>query len=370
MSRPVFFDPTGSRKRWTLRTVFALIGGVLLAAIVFAATIVNVPPAQDLPVRWENAKPAALRSLSARGQPRRQRWLPGVASKKAGAPLTVGFYVPWDQASADSLRRNIGDLDWVVPAFVTVTGGNHLMKVQDDPRFASIVAGARRPPRVLPMVQNISDEAWDSAGAARLMASPAARAKLARDLAAMVKARNLTGLVMDFESLPPESLPGYIQLLDQINNAMPKDKLLAVTVPAGDMNWDFKRIAAVTDRVFLMNYDEHWQGGAAGPIASQPWFVEELRRAVAQIGTDKLIVALASYAYDYHGDGTEAMSIEEAWSAARDSSAKVTFDKTSGNSAFAYDENGKHHEIWMVDATATWNQLQAVRAAGVGSVAL
>ncbi|WP_294330139.1 glycosyltransferase [uncultured Sphingomonas sp.] len=370
MSRPVFFDPTGSRKRWTLRTVFALIGGVLLAAIVFAATIVNVPPAQDLPVRWENAKPAALRSLSARGEPRRQRWLPGVASKKPGAPLTVGFYVPWDQASADSLRRNIGDLDWVVPAFVTVTGGNHLMQVQDDPRFASIVAGARRPPRVLPMVQNISDEAWDSAGAARLMASPAARAKLARDLAAMVKARNLTGLVMDFESLPPESLPGYIQLLDQINKAMPKDKLLAVTVPAGDPNWDYKRIAAVTDRVMLMNYDEHWQGGTAGPIASQPWFVEELRRAVSQIGTDKLIVALASYAYDYHGDGTDAMSIEEAWSAARDSDAKVTFDKTSGNSAFAYDENGKHHEVWMVDATATWNQLQAVRAAGVGSVAL
>lgn len=370
MSRPVFFDPTGSRKRWTMRTLFVLIGSVLLAAIVFAATIVNVPPAQDLPVRWENAKPAALRSLSARGQPRRQRWLPGSASKRPGAPLTVGFYVPWDQASADSLRRNIGDLDWVVPATVSVTGANHAMQVTDDPRLASILAGARRPPRVLPMVQNVSDEAWDSAGAARLMASPAARAKLARDLAAMVQQRNYTGLVMDFESLPASALPGYLQLLDQINKAMPKDKVLAVTVPGGDTSWNLKRFAAVTDRVILMDYDEHWQGGTAGPIASQPWFVEELRRAVAQVGADKLIVALASYAYDYHGNGTDALSIEEAWSAAHDSDAKVTFDKASGNSAFAYDEDGVHHEIWMVDATATWNQLQAVKASGVASVAL
>lgn len=353
-----------------MRTVFALIAGVLIAAVVFAATIVNVPPAEDLPVRWENAKPAALRSLSARGEPRRGRWLPIGTPKRAGAPLTVGFYVPWDQASADSLRRNIGDLDWAVPALVSVTGLGHKIDVTDDPRFASIVAGAKRPPKVLPMVQNVSDAAWDTAGAQRLMASPAARGKLARDLAAYVKAHNYAGLVLDFESLPPAALPGYIQLLGQINAALPKDKLVAVTVPGGDPAWDLKRFAAVTDRVILMDYDEHWQGGTAGPIASQPWFVEELRRAVSLVGTDKLIVALASYAYDYHGSGTEAMSIEEAWSAARDSDAKVTFDKTSGNSAFAYDENGEHHEVWMVDATATWNQLQAVRAAGVGSVAL
>lgn len=370
MSPPVFFDPTGVRKRWAIRTVILIVVGVLLTAVIFAATIVNVPPAHDLPVRWENAKPAALRSMSARGDPRRHRWLPGGTTKRPGAPLTIGFYVPWDQASADSLRRNIGDLDWVVPALISVTGTDHKMQITEDPRLATILAGARRPTRVLPMVQNVSDDGWDSAGAARLMASPAARAKLARDLAAQVQARHQAGLVLDFESLPANALPGYLQLLTEINAAMPKDKLLAVTVPAGDASWKLKRFAAVADRVILMNYDEHWQGGTAGPIAPQPWFVDQLRNAVAQVGTEKLIVALASYAYDWHGSTVDALSIEEAWSAAHDSDASVTFDKGSGNSAFAYTENGEHHEIWMVDAAASWNQLQAVRAAGVGSVAL
>lgn len=370
MSPPVFFDPTGIRKRWAIRSVVMLLLGILLTAVIFAATIVNVPPAQDLPVRWENAKPAELRSLSARGEPRRRSWLPGGTSKRPGAPLTIGFYVPWDQASADSLRRNIGDLDWVVPALISVTGADHKMQVTEDPRLTTILAGARRPARVLPMVQNVSDDGWDGAGAARLMASPAARAKLARDLAGEVKARQQAGLVLDFESLPAEALPGYLQLLAEINAAMPKDKLLAVTVPAGDASWKLKRFAAVADRVILMNYDEHWQGGTAGPIAPQPWFVDQLRSAVAQVGTDKLIVALASYAYDWHGTQVDALSIEEAWSAAHDSDARVTFDKSSGNSAFAYTEDGEHHEIWMVDAAASWNQLQAVRAAGIGSVAL
>ncbi|MHA6720093.1 glycosyltransferase [Sphingomonas sp. RS6] len=371
MSRPIFFDPTGTRRRWTFRAAFAVAAVVLVAAAVFAATILIVPRGRDLPIRWENARPAELRSASARGQPHHSRWLPaGGAAKHQGAPLTIGFYVPWDQSSADSLVRNIGDLDWVVPAFVSVTGPDHKVDVTEDAKFNAILAGTKRAPRVLPMVQNIGEGDWDSAGTAKLLASPAARAALANRLAAMVKARHEAGLVMDFESLPAGSVPHYVALLAQINAALPSDKLVAVTVPAGDPAWNLKHIAAVVDRVILMNYDEHWQGGTAGPIASQPWFVDQLKAAVSQVGAHKLVVALASYGYDWHGGKVDALSIEEAWLAAHDSDAKVQFDRGSGNSAFAYDENGEHHEVWLVDAAASWNQLQAVRAAGVGSVAL
>ena len=37
-------------------------------------------------------------------------------------PLYVGFYVPWDESSTFSLQRHIGDLDWLAPVWVTVTG--------------------------------------------------------------------------------------------------------------------------------------------------------------------------------------------------------------------------------------------------------
>jgi peptidoglycan/xylan/chitin deacetylase (PgdA/CDA1 family)/spore germination protein YaaH/GT2 family glycosyltransferase len=370
MSPPIFFDPSGSRKRWTMRAVVATVLLVVATAVIFAITILDVPRGGDLPVRWGSAKASALHLKDARGH-RGGRWLPAGNAKTIGSALTIGFYVPWDQSSASSLRRNIRNLDWVVPALVTVAGPDHAIRIQDDPAFTTIVAGAPHPPRVLPMVQNLANEKWDGEGIAKLVADPAARAKFAHDLAAMVAARKQAGVVMDFESLPQAAVPRYLALLAQINNALPADKVLAVTVPAGDPEWDIKRFAAVADRVILMNYDQHWQGGTAGPIAAQPWFVDQLRAAVQQIGAEKLIVAVGSYAYDWHGGKVDALSIEEAWLAAHDSEAPIQFDKASGNEAFAYDEdNGEHHEVWMMDATTTWNQLQAVRAMGVGSVAL
>ncbi len=64
------------------------------------------------------------------------------------------------------------------------------------------------------------------------------------------------------------------------------------------------------------------------------------------------------------------MTIEEALLAAHDSGTTPTFDPESGNQTFAYEEDGEQHTVWMVDAAATWNQLSAARALGVGSVAL
>ncbi|MET0309066.1 MAG: glycosyltransferase [Sphingomonas sp.] len=371
MSRPIFFDPSGSRRRWTMRAVVATVLLIVAIAVVFALTILNVPRGGDLPVRWGSGKASTLHSKDARGHKNGGQWLPTGNGKKIGSALTVGFYVPWDPSSASSLQRNIRNLDWVVPALVTVAGPDHALRIQDDAPFNAIVSHAPHPPKVLPMVQNLSNEKWDGQGFARLVANPGARSKFIHDIVAMVAARKLAGLVMDIEDLPPSAIPPYLSLLAQINDALPADKVIAVTVPAGDASWDMKRFAAAVDRVILMNYDEHWQGGTAGPIAPQPWFVEQLRNAVAQVGAEKLIVAVGSYAYDWHGGKVDPLSIEEAWLAAHDSDAPIQFDKASGNEAFAYDEdNGEHHEIWMMDAVTTWNQLQAVRAMGVGSVAL
>lgn len=54
------------------------------------------------------------------------------------------------------------------------------------------------------------------------------------------------------------------------------------------------------------------------------------------------------------------------------------WDKTSGNAGFGYlddeDSNAatapERHQVWMLDAAASWNQMQMLRHLGVGSVAL
>jgi len=370
---PVFFDPSGKRR--LQRGLVLAITLILVAAVAFATTIVAVPPATPLELQLEHARPLPLNAQVARaGRHVRhaiRQWLPRTAPKVAGQPLTVGFYVPWDEDSRASLEKHLGDLDWVVPALATVSGPTHQFKIVNDQRFAYTMATAPRRPQVLTMVQNLTDGSWDGAGAAKLMADPKARKALIGQISTMLDQQRAAGVVFDFESLPVNSLDNYRKLLAEANKALnASGKLVTATLPADEEGWPLGKLASALDRAFLMDYDEHWQGGTAGPIASQGWYVDRLRSAMTQIPRDKLIVALASYGYDWHAGKVDALTVEEALLAAHDSSTVPAFDAESGNTEFAYEDDDGQHQVWMVDAAASWNQLVAARHMGVNSVAL
>ena len=368
MTNPIFFDPTGRRGAWARRAVAVLILAVVVAAIAFATTLVAVPRSGLLPLPFARRQAMTLEP-TALLKGRRGDWLPRKAAAPAHTPLTVAFYQPGDEAGLGSLHAHMGQIDWLVPALMNVTGPKADLQVSNDPKLASLLAGAAKPPRLLPMVQNLATDHWDGATIARIIASPAASERLATQLGQSVTANRQSGLVIDFENLPASAMAGYPRLLQRIKAHLPKGAVLAVTVPADDESWQLDRLAKVVDRVMLMAYDEHWETGPAGPIASQPWFLHAVEDAIRRVGRDRLIVALGSYAYDWHGQGADALSIEEAWLIAHDSQAKISFDQASGNAGFAYDEDGEHHAVWMLDAATSWNQLQALKHLGIDDVA-
>ncbi len=368
MRTPIFFDPSGRRGRLAKRVLAVTMLLVLVGGIVFASTLVSVPRGRDLALPLPQPHAAAQR-----GTPKRRgiaAWLPRNRGPAAHSPLSVGFYLPGDDASIASLRRHVEALDWVVPATVSVSGPAHAVTVESDQRFDRMIAAMPHPPRVLPMVQNFGDADWQGAEAAAMLRDPAASAVLVRRLAAFVAQPGRGGLVMDFEDLPAGAMPGYLRFLHELRAAMPAGDKLAVTVPAEGDGWPLAAIARVADRVIVMAYDQHWEGGTAGPIAAQDWFVRQVLAARRAIDPDKLVVALGSYAYDWHGDDADALSIEDAWLAAHDSNAMPVFDRSSGNARFAYDEDGRRHTIWMMDAATSWNQLRALKDIGIDDVAL
>ncbi|KQM88533.1 polysaccharide deacetylase [Sphingomonas sp. Leaf23] len=368
MSKPIFFDPTGRRGIWARRGVALLILAVVLAAIAFATTLVLTPRTLGMPLPFARRHGETF-APRGDGLAKHRSWLPRSSAPSPNSPLTIGFYVPDTAGGLSSLQRHMAGMDWVVPAFIMVVGQQ--VHAIDDPRLAQLLAGTRHAPKVLPMVQNLTDENWDGAGAARMLADPSARAALVSQLAGYVQAHHSAGLVMDYESLPAAAVAHYPAFLAQLHAALPKGATLAVTAPAGDPDWRLRDIARATDRVILMAYDEHWESGTPGPIASQPWFVGQVEQAMRQVGRDKLVVALGSYAYDWHDGGADALSIEEAWLAAHDSSAQIGFDRSSGNAGFTYDdERGSRHQVWMLDAATSWNELAALRRMGLDDVAL
>ena len=376
VERAVFHDPSGRRRRSFTIALTAFVLLICTAVGLFVASIVGTsagrplpftverPPVRDLGQVAHDTRRDVGRAL------RRASWL-AKASPSLGAPLAVGFHAPWDDASAASLERHIADLDWLVPAWVSVTGPDHRITRFPDLRGRAIIATASARPKLLPMVQNALQGEWDGAGAAALLASPAQRRLLLDRLEAGFVADRVDGMFFDFESLPASAQANYLTFLREARVRCARHGwTLAIAAPVADDSWNLKAYAKVVDRLFLMAYDENDPSSPPGPIASQPWFVATVARATRGIPPEKLVVALGSYAYDWSPGGTNADSVESALLTAHESSAMPGFDAATGNLTFRYDGGGEVHTVWLLDAVSVHNQMLATRAIGINAFAL
>lgn len=366
MSAPIFFDSTGRRRRYVARISLALLLLILIGASVFAASVVEVPVSTALTFSGERQQPLPFRVHVAR---LRHRLQPSPPSPGAGQALRIGFYVPWDEESAASLRAHIHQLDVVVADEGHVNSAAGTVEINPDLVFEHIYRTADRRPARLLMVQNYLNEKWDSDGTARLLANHARTDAMIADLVNKAHAGGWNGIVFDIENIPDQAQRDYAAMLARAHPLLQKAGLsLGVTAAAGQPQSRLADFARASDYVYLMNYDQHWQGGQAGPIAANDWFAQQLAIARAVVPASKLIVALGSYGYDWHDGKAEAMTIEEAWMAAHDSGATPAFDQASGNTGYAFEDEGQKHEVWFLDAAASWNQMSVLR--NVAGIAL
>ncbi|WP_340314197.1 polysaccharide deacetylase family protein [Rhizorhabdus argentea] len=379
--QPIFFDASGRRRRRFALALIAFVLLVLLAIAAFFGSIVEVEPQPPLP--FEVERPAispvaghdrALVKTSAR--PIKDMWrdfrhlIASVRPAQGLPPTSYAFHAPWDDASAASLARHVEDIDWLIPGWISITGPDHKVTSFADPRGKAIISHARRRPKLMPMVQNALDGAWDGPGIAALLRDPAqTRATLDR-VAQLLAANQASGIFFDFEELPPGAHRAYLAFLRQARARLP-GMTIAIAVPVADPDWDLRAYARVTDRLFLMAYDEHSEPGDPGPIASHAWFADSVARAVRGLPPEKVVVALGSYAYDWEKNGdTIAHSVEDAWLTAHESGVSPHYDPASGNSNLAYEEGGVRHDIWLLDAAAMHGELTTLRTLGLNSVAL
>jgi cellulose synthase/poly-beta-1,6-N-acetylglucosamine synthase-like glycosyltransferase/peptidoglycan/xylan/chitin deacetylase (PgdA/CDA1 family)/spore germination protein YaaH len=379
--RPIFYDASGRRRRQFALAIAAFVALVALAVTAFVVSIGAVPAAPLLPVQPERL---ALKGLPAPHDTliRRTRRSVGYYAgrlfgddKRTPGPdnprLAIAFHVPWDQSSTASLQRHVDQLDWLIPGWISVTGPDHQITVFRDTAGRAILNKAVHRPVILPMVQNAVGGTWDGAGSAALFADPGKRRAFLDKLVGYLASNRAGGAFFDFEDLPAGAMANYRAFLaDAQARFRPRGWAVAIAAPVGNPDWDLPAFAAVTDKVFLMAYDEHEGSGEAGPIASQRWFARVVADAARGVAPAKLVVAIGSYGYDWHDGSADPVDVEEAWQAARDSGVTPTFDKQSGNTGFAYQEGSSRHLVWLLDAASAYNQVAFLQHAGVGSVAL
>jgi spore germination protein YaaH len=290
----------------------------------------------------------------------------------AAAADMVGFYAPWDAASVASLKDHGGELKAVVPTWISVTGPTNTVTIAPDPQGRAALAALKPRRQLWLMVQNALMGAWDGQGAAALLHDKTASATLLDKLEAQGVSDKASGLVVDFEDLPAAAQPDLLAFLTAARERCRRHGwTLAVTAPVANPDWNLAALGKAADRLILMAYDEHWQTGQPGPIASDPWFSSVVKRTTAELPPGSAIVGVAAYAYDWpKGGPATVLSIPQAETLAAQHGAKPERDQASGAAHFAYTTGGVPHEVWMSDAAVVRRQIAAAEAAGAKTIAL
>ena len=400
-NKSVFFDSRGRRRRNTNRVWVA--SAIVLAAlfVVFLVSILANPSLPQIRLKSQAAevvpeKPGettkqiineAEKEKTQRVKIRAEKAekanqffavnpAPTPAKDNSARPLAIGFYVNWDDSSLSSLKRNLDQLDWVVPEWIRISGDNSNPLVLDISQDALEYIHNNKPDTpILPLVQNYKNEQWDAGILAKAVATEDTRRQLINSLLDVVAKNNFGGVTIDLEEVPPASQKNLYAFIEELHAEFQKRNLIvAQAVPFDNPDWNYKAYAAATDYLMLMAYDEHWSTSAPGALASQNWFEATLKKRMAELSPEKTIVCFGNYGYNWVGNNGEDVTFQESLLAARDSldsPSQIKFDAETKNPHFSYvEDDGKTHNVWFLDAITAYNELQAAKPYNVAGFAL
>jgi peptidoglycan-N-acetylglucosamine deacetylase len=406
MAEPIFYDPRRARWKRLRRLLDVLAVSVSLLVVFFVYTALRDEPLPELlfspqkrafKALKENEK-GHLKKIANRTH-RKSKLPASLVTLNQEEGIRAAFYVPWDAASFSSLRDYARQIDILYPDWLHVLSADGRLEGVDDQtnQFFDVVQGnvvrpvddrvmpflnAEDPQmEVFPMVNNFDGANWVG-GVTEFFNNPDARMQFRKQVSQFLSSGRYRGLMVDFETFPASGQPGYVTLLEELSGDLHgRGMKLYVAVPPKSSEFNYPAIAAAADGVVLMNYDEHYPGAASGPVASEDWFVNNIKFAESVMPRAKIICAIANYGYDWvqkpkkgklpEGERDSTVSVQDAWLAARDSEVDVNFDDDALNPHFSYlDERSVQHDIWFLDAVTALNHMRAAQTMGIQTFAL
>ncbi|HTZ32805.1 MAG TPA: glycosyltransferase [Methylomirabilota bacterium] len=401
--KPIFYDAEKVRWRRT-RRVLEISGALLTLLLVYffvtVAGSVEMPSSllPDTRPAYHAAKKKNVKTVTVREGRRRRVARIGTVPASYD-PLRAAFFVSWDPNSLASLKKYYKDLDLLMPEQLHAVSTNGALTVVDYERNQTLEASPKEilsrlsqdklhqwmrslnPPVELPMMgvlNNYDGVNWRVEELAGMLANAEARHRLVKDTVEYATLAKQSGIVVDFEEVPLKSQPHFRELVAELAPALHAAGMkLMIALPARDDEYDYAFFGRETDAIVLMNYDQHWLTSPPGPIAAQDWFMENLRQIREVVPSQKIVVGIGNYAYDWtevkkgetpHG---EDISIQEALLHAYESETDIEFDSASLNPHYSYDDDqNRTHQVWMLDAVTAYNELRASERLGVQGTAL
>ncbi len=417
--KQIFYDP--QRKRWKrLRRI--LDASAVAVTIIVAGVIFNTLRGQTIPELLFPTQKHNYKALSDRtpllkgtrpGQPTRRKTTqkPSQITLNTGEGLRAAYYVPDDATSYSSFKQHVHQIDMLFPEWLHVNAPDPVLlavgpdfreypvidgKTVHDPddlnKIKRVIQLAHEDTEVFPHVNNYNEQTqqWDPA-IGEMLGDPAKRAALRQQFVRFLTAMpSYHGLSLDFENLNDPAVPNYMAFIKELYGDLhPRNLRLYINAPVSLQDSYFKQLAANSDGIILMNYDQHELESNPGPIAAQDWFLGNLRHVLTVVPKEKLICAIGNYGYDWSLSipgtpkkgqkpakpkvlNTDDLSISDVWSRASDANAYIDLDYDTLNPHFEYidEDNNVRHVVWFLDGVTVLNEMRGARQLGLQTFAL
>ncbi|OIK15785.1 transposase [Bacillus sp. MUM 116] len=379
----VFLDP--AKRRWSIivrmTTGFSIF--ILLVSKIFIDSLYNDPIFPKLQLN-ESAETSRIVSIN---QPLNKKHLADQFQKTNPSPLiqqtnvqrnqmtgkqeVYGFYVNWDENSKTSFKKHIGSITTLIPEWLQLKP-NLTLKASTD---SSITAELKKHQvKILPLVNNFIHNKWDGGALHRLFTTPGAEDRFIQQMLTYVRTNHFDGINIDFEEIQPKDKANLTNFIDKVSKAFHQHGLMVtMDVPPMNTNFDYSSLAAVVDRMLVMLYDQHNSTSKPGPVAPTDWAKASLNHLNHVIPSEKLIVSLGSFGYDWEENTkwpAETLTFGDVMELGMGTNLQIHWNKQAGNPYFRYKIEEKNHIVWFLDGATFYNQMKAAMASGSKGIAV
>ena len=285
--------------------------------------------------------------------------------------INAGFYVAWDPQSLDDLKDHIKQLDMVVTESYFIKNGADTLIDQVDPDAMKVIRKNKK--TAIAMVSNYSKDHFDGNAIHKLLQDKDLQNRFINNLIKSLKGYGYQGVNIDFEEIAEKSDAPLAAFQKNLYEKLHAQNLL-VTQDISPDNDDYNLpvLDKYNDYIFIMAYDQHSDSSNAGDISNQQWVEVQLDRICEKISSDKVMLALACYGYDWpDGDVGKDITYQQAIATASRYKGKIKYDPISANLNFTYqDESDLKHEVYFTDAATNFNLIRKADDWGVAGIAI
>jgi spore germination protein len=194
----------------------------------------------------------------------------------------------------------------------------------------------------------------------KVLSDAALRQKTINNILTLTQTYGYKGINIDFENMyaaDRQLFTSFLKELTPLARSKNVEVMVSVTAKTNECmtcSWsgafDFYSIGQTVDKIQLMSYDQNGSWGAPGPVAGYPWFEKVIQYAVSQIPSQKILVGLPAYGYDWNittNTGHKAVMWKSIPSLLATYNALPVWNETEKSPSFTYsDTYGNKHIVW------------------------